>query len=401
MGTIIAGNEFTAGRLLPHHRAPQQATIVASVASGHAVCAYVVSQTEGDHFFVRGLSQPERAISSGHRELLAVCYYLEEKADFLADRFLYWLTDSENLITFLTKGTTKQPIQRDIQHVLWICHLHRIRIHPIHLKREDPRIQIADAGSKSFDTDTWGISDQDFDMLDQDYGPFSIDLFADQTSTRCARFYSFAPVRGCCGVDAFTHDWSGENAWICPPIALAVRTLKKIAQSRMTGVLVLPRWPTQRYWPLIHPKDSGWAPASPKCIVSSRASFLRSRSARVAQGGYAFPVDLHHHPKPQDAESTFGAVVPRGTRHTGGATHLTFFPYPYLCCVLSVSSTCSVCCVLSVRRNIEYLLPSGRSYSSAASRFCSHLEFLVVLGLGASASRRERKKQFPLGVQST
>jgi len=42
------------------------------------------------------------------------------------------------------------------------CCFMKLRVVPIYLAREDPRIQIADSGSKELDTDNWSLSVKDF-----------------------------------------------------------------------------------------------------------------------------------------------------------------------------------------------------------------------------------------------
>ncbi|XP_045028545.1 uncharacterized protein LOC116931312 [Daphnia magna] len=88
--------------------------IWASDASGFATCAYSI---KGEKLYYRGLlNEDERRLSSGHRELLAVRktleYYQHTGATNNKATNIYWLTDSQNLTTFLTKGSGKRHIQR-------------------------------------------------------------------------------------------------------------------------------------------------------------------------------------------------------------------------------------------------------------------------------------------------
>lgn len=91
--------------------------------------------------------------SSGHRELVAVLAALKQGAkDLSLDlgvRSVFWLTDSANLVVFLTKGSTKKPIQKDILEVFKLAREARLDIISVHLHREDFRIQVADYGSNT------------------------------------------------------------------------------------------------------------------------------------------------------------------------------------------------------------------------------------------------------------
>jgi hypothetical protein len=77
--------------------------------------------------------------------------------------------NSEDLVRFLTKGSGKIYIQREIFHVMTICQGLKIPVIPIHHLRDDPRIQIADQGSKIRDTDDWTSDKETFQRLNQHY----------------------------------------------------------------------------------------------------------------------------------------------------------------------------------------------------------------------------------------
>ena len=126
----------------------------------------------------------------------------------------------------------------------------KIRIFPIHLRREDPRIQKADEGSKTVDTDDWQVDLATFKKFDSDMH-FSIDLFASDKNSQCKRFYSNFWCIGTLGIDAFCHDWDRETAWICPPIKLVLKVIRKIKISKIKGLLFVPEWQTADFWPEI------------------------------------------------------------------------------------------------------------------------------------------------------
>ena len=241
-------SEFMKQGFVKNHVRTQEDEIWASDASGFATCAYSV---ESNNLYYRGLlTEEEQRLSSGHRELLAVKHTLEfyrGKLSAYKPFNIYWLTDSENLVSFLTKGSGKSHIQADIFRIMMICQELRLRIIPIHLLRGDPRIEKADDGSKSADTDRWAVDIATFRKIENEE-KFSIDLFASDKNSKCSRFYSNFFCPGTCGIDAFAHSWEGERAWVCPPINLVVKSIRKIHQTKMSGVLFIPEWPTADYW---------------------------------------------------------------------------------------------------------------------------------------------------------
>jgi hypothetical protein len=56
------------------------------------------------------------------------------------------------------------------------------------------------------------------------------------------KFYSYTFSADSTGVDAFSMSWEGERAYCAPPIALILRTIRKIEVTKMTGVLLIPLW---------------------------------------------------------------------------------------------------------------------------------------------------------------
>ena len=160
---------------------------------------------------------------------------------------IYWLTDSQNMATFLTKGSSKGPIQKEVLQIMILCKKLNIRIIPIHLLRDDPRIQIADDGSKTVDTDDWQVDHKTFGRINLKH-KFTMDLFASNKNRQCNKFYSNFYCHGTHGIDAFAHSWEGEVLWICPPVKDVIRVVKRLKQLKVVGVLFVPEWKTADYW---------------------------------------------------------------------------------------------------------------------------------------------------------
>ena len=166
-----------------------------------------------------------------------------------------WLTDSTNLTAFLEKGSIKPDIQKDVLKVYKLARKHNIVLWPVHLLREDPRIVMADAGSKWNDTDDWAIDAVAFEEISQlaKY-PMEVDLFADTKNAKFPHFYSKYKCPNSRGTNAFATPWTRMKAWVCPPTGKIVETIKKIGRSTdMTGILIIPVWRTAVFWPFVSP----------------------------------------------------------------------------------------------------------------------------------------------------
>ena len=160
-----------------------------------------------------------------------------------------------NLVSFLEKGSTKPAIQADILRVFQAVRKAGVFLTPVHLRREDPRIQVADAGSKWIDTDDWSVDLFTFNYLSgMMQRPADIDLFADTVNARAGLFASRYVCPRTFQVDAFALDWSGYHAWICPPTLCLVDVVKKIlVSSHLTGILIAPVWQSAPFWPFLVP----------------------------------------------------------------------------------------------------------------------------------------------------
>ena len=241
--------EFMKTSFVKNHTRTAEEKIWASDASGFATCAYSI---KGEKLYFRGkLSSAERQLSSGHRELIAVTrtleYYKYTGAIPAQATNVYWCTDSQNMTSFLTKGSSKGPIQKEVFKAMTLCKELNIRVIQIHLLRDDPRIKIADDGSKTTDSDDWEVDLKTFQKLDRQHN-FSLDLFASDHNKKCNKFFSNFHCPGTHGIDAFSHSWEGESLWVCPPVKEVTKIIKRLKTSRTTGVLFIPEWKTADFW---------------------------------------------------------------------------------------------------------------------------------------------------------
>ena len=79
----------------------------------------------------------------------------------------------------------------------------------------------------------------------------TIDLFASRLNAQMPLYMSFRPDPQAETVDAFSVPWHTLNWYAFPPFSVLTQVLAKVQRERATGVLVVPRWPTQVWWPLL------------------------------------------------------------------------------------------------------------------------------------------------------
>jgi hypothetical protein len=107
----------------------------------------------------------------------------------------------------------------------------------------------ADAISKGVDTDNWEVSRSNYDHLNALFGPFLIDLFATCDNAKATLFYSRSWEIGTQGVDSFAQNLHGECAYVPPPpVSLVMQTIRKIAITVMSVILIIPLWKNAKFW---------------------------------------------------------------------------------------------------------------------------------------------------------
>ena len=78
---------------------------------------------------------------------------------------------------------------------------------------------------------------------------FTIDLFATRINSKSRRYYSYSPEPEAAGTDAFLCNWNTENFYAFPPFSLISRVLQKIENENSEGILIVPAFTTQPWFP--------------------------------------------------------------------------------------------------------------------------------------------------------
>jgi len=193
-------------------------------------------------------TEEEKIWSSSAREALAVLRTLQQfEYKKQKRKNIYWVTDSEVMAQVLKKGSHRPMLQKIVFNIAKLCHQLEIRIEPVHLRREDPRIQIADNESKIKDTDNWSIDECSYQMLNNHFH-FDWDVFADKQNRRTQKFFSKYYDVESAGIDAYAQNWNELGTlWICPPVTELVRIHQRLVKSTAKGVVILPKWETSSF----------------------------------------------------------------------------------------------------------------------------------------------------------
>ena len=199
----------------------------------------------------------EKGTSSTYKELLAVKHVLTSFGFILKNQSVQVNTDNSSACRILSIGSSKPHLQNLAIDDFNFCTRFNIKLIPQWIPREEN--YLADFYSRMNDTDNWSIDNESFDIINNKYGPFSVDRFANNLNKKVNKFNSKYFCPGTSHVNAFTDDWRRDHNWLCPPISCIGSVLRHLILCKARGALLVPIWPSSSYWPLYYPNGDRMA----------------------------------------------------------------------------------------------------------------------------------------------
>ena len=186
-------------------------------------------------------------------ELKAILFWLRSLRDHICDSLIKILSDNATAV-YCTNNVescrsvdcdkiTKSIWDRTIKRRLWLSSAYI----PGRLNR--------DADEKSRKTQLrieWKLNSTIFhNMLEYfQYYP-EIDLFASRLNAQLLRFFSYRQDPFAEITNAFSISWEDKKFYCFLPFAYTAKTLQKFFVDEATGLLVVPNWPTQIWFPFL------------------------------------------------------------------------------------------------------------------------------------------------------
>ena len=110
---------------------------------------------------------------------------------------------------------------------------------------------IADKKSRDFDDNTeWTLDYGLFQKICVTFFKPDIDLMASRLNNKCEKYISWHPDPYAFAVDAFSEKWANMNFYCFPPFSLIGKVLAKINHDQANGILIVPVWTTQAWFPV-------------------------------------------------------------------------------------------------------------------------------------------------------
>jgi hypothetical protein len=194
-------------------------------------------------------SQDESEMHINYKELLAVWLGIQSLCANIRDEHIKILCDNTTAVAYINnKGGTKKLCNQVARQIWMWCQNNNNFITAAHLPGE--KNVRADRASRCIhDNMEWQLNKNLFQHICNKLGQPDIDLFASRLNCQTNLYMSWKPDPGALAIDAMSESWSKYYFYAFPPFNMIGRILQKIELEGSIGILVVPRWHTQPWWP--------------------------------------------------------------------------------------------------------------------------------------------------------
>lgn len=184
-------------------------------------------------------------------ELLAAFFGLKIFARHLSDCQILLRIDNTTAVSYINRmGGIQFPHLTDVTKKIWQwCEQRRLYIFASYIRSCDN--SVADAESRKVHPDIeWELADDAFKDIVHSFGHPTVDLFASRVNNKCPSYVSWHKDPDSIAVNAFTISWSQFYFYAFPPFTMILKSLRKIITDKAKGIMVVPYWPAQPWYPL-------------------------------------------------------------------------------------------------------------------------------------------------------
>lgn len=190
----------------------------------------------------------EKQLHINELELLAIYYALQSFESGKSERILI-RSDNTTAISYVNNyGGCRATGCNSVAKNIWKwAETHKIRLFASYINTKEN--VIADFLSRQeVDSSDFQLNIKYYRKICETFGAPDVDLFATRLTRQCKTFVSWLPDPESSAVDAFTIQWS-NNFYSFPPFCLINRVLNKIIEDQVFGVVVVPNWCAQSWYP--------------------------------------------------------------------------------------------------------------------------------------------------------
>ena len=204
--------------------------------------------TDGEHDIFGVWDSVEIHYHINFKELLAVKLAVEELGKNLRDGSVLLRIDNTTAIAFVNRmgGVRFEKYNKLAREIWQWAEARNIRLKASYIpSRENTE---ADRLSRLMNEDSeWELDPYAFDQIVNKFGSPEVDIFASEQNKKCQKYFSWLPDPQALGIDAFTVSWEHISF---PPFILIRKAIEKIIYDKAEGILVVPRWCNQPWFPI-------------------------------------------------------------------------------------------------------------------------------------------------------
>ena len=213
---------------------------------------------------------------SNYRELLAVLMAIESFKEKLKGRHVQILSDNVTTVAYVNRMGGPSKDLSDLMTTIWTS-AHRSKI-VLSAKFLAGKLNLtADFLSRIDSPYNWTLNRKWFRIIDEKFGPHSIDRFAGEHNAQLKRYNSLYYDPNTEAIDCLAqNNWRSEQNYCAPPFWMIPRVIEKVIQQRATATLIAPLWTGQRWFQ----KLKQLAVYPPLILPNNRQTFLKWGSRR-------------------------------------------------------------------------------------------------------------------------
>lgn len=186
-------------------------------------------------------------------ELIAAYFALKIFGKHIYNSQLLLRIDNTTAIAYINRmGGIQYPHLNKVARDIWDwCEARNNFVFASYIKSADN--SIADFESRRLNDDTeWQLNNMVYNGIVNRLSVPEIDLFASRLNHKCEKYVSWHGDPNSFAIDAFTLNWKCYFFYAFPPFCLILKVLSKIVQEKARGIVLVPNWPNQPWYPLYH-----------------------------------------------------------------------------------------------------------------------------------------------------
>ena len=199
-----------------------------------------------------GLWTPKEAeLHINVSETAAAYFALKLFCKDLKNTAVHLKVDNTATVAFINKQKAPNKVVFTIIKKIWeFCIQRNLWLFASYIK--STRNKVADAESRKLrDNLEWSLHDTLFGKITAKFGKPDIDLFASRANFKVVKYISYYPDPDATGVDAFATSWSDLQFYAFPLFAIISKVISKIENEKAEGILVVPIFTTQIWFPRV------------------------------------------------------------------------------------------------------------------------------------------------------